>query len=138
VMSTRSTRGMLLMAYCAGLRAICASCGRAVINLEICWEFDDYPPEKSGRVWCCMSLVGSEFSGSVEAGAKRRVSIGRDGNEFVVTLQPEDLVVFRNASAVALRKVCRHLRWEIVSDSSLSQEALSWSPAPIPIIGQTL
>jgi hypothetical protein len=85
-----------------------------------------------------MSLVGSEFSGSVETGAKRRVSIGRDGNEFVVTLQPEDLVVFRNASAAALRKVCRHLRWEIVSDSSLSQEALSWSPAPMPIIGQTL
>jgi hypothetical protein len=78
-----------------------------------------------------VSLVESDFSNSLDAGVRRKVSIGRDGSEFVVTLLLEGVIAFRNADAGALRKVCRHLRWEIVVDSSLSETALSWTvPAP--------
>ena len=36
---------------------------------------------------------------------------------YVIVLQPEDLVLFRNPSATALRKACNFLRWEIVADA---------------------
>ncbi len=48
---------------------------------------------------------------------KRKVAIRRDGEEFVISLQPEDLIVFRHAEAGALRKACLFLRWEVVSDT---------------------
>jgi hypothetical protein len=112
-------------------------CGESQTVLKFAGSSATIGSESANVVGCGMSLVESEFSDSFESRVKRRVSIGRDGNDFIVTLQPEELVVFRNADAAALRKVCRHLRWEIVSDSSLSQEALSWSPAPISIIGPT-
>jgi tRNA threonylcarbamoyladenosine modification (KEOPS) complex Pcc1 subunit len=48
---------------------------------------------------------------------RRRVSIRRDDNDFVIVFQPEDLVAFRNASATSLRKVCHFLRWEVVNDT---------------------
>jgi hypothetical protein len=35
---------------------------------------------------------------------RRKVTIRRDENDFVIVLQPEDFVVFRNADASALRK----------------------------------
>jgi hypothetical protein len=49
---------------------------------------------------------------------RRQVTMRRDGNDFVVAFQPDDIIVFRNQDAVALRKVCRSLRWEIVSDAT--------------------
>ena len=44
------------------------------------------------------------------------MSIRRDDNDFIVAFQPENLTVFRNGDASALRRVCRQLRWEIVAD----------------------
>ncbi len=48
---------------------------------------------------------------------RRQVSIRRDASDFVVAFRPEDVIVFRHADANALRKLCRSLRWEIVSDT---------------------
>ena len=47
---------------------------------------------------------------------KRRVSLRRDGADFIVALQPDNLVVFRHHELHALRKLCKRLRWEIVAD----------------------
>jgi hypothetical protein len=48
---------------------------------------------------------------------KRTVSLRRDDdNEFVVSSWPHDVIIFRNRDAEALRKACRFLRWQIVSD----------------------
>ena len=58
----------------------------------------------------------SPSSDSVGNGPGRRVSIRPDGQDFVVAFQPEDFVIFRSDEPNALRKVCRQLRWEIVSD----------------------
>ncbi len=52
------------------------------------------------------------------ANPKRLVSLRRDEMDFVVTFQPEDVIVFRNPDANALRKICRQLRWQIVSDTA--------------------
>jgi hypothetical protein len=49
---------------------------------------------------------------------KRQVAMRRDGDDFVVAVLPEDQVVFRTTDAHALRKVCRVLRWQIVSDTT--------------------
>jgi hypothetical protein len=37
---------------------------------------------------------------------KRAVAIHRDGDDFVVSLMPSNVVIFRNESADALRKLC--------------------------------
>jgi hypothetical protein len=50
---------------------------------------------------------------------KRAVAIRRDGDDFVVSLMPNDLVIFRNESADALPKLCKGLRWAVVSDTAL-------------------
>ena len=49
--------------------------------------------------------------------ARRKVAIRRDQEDYVIVVQPEDLVLFRNPSATALRKACNFLRWEVVSDT---------------------
>jgi len=51
---------------------------------------------------------------------RRLVSLRRDGKDFVVAFQPEDTIVFRNGDPAALRKICRLLRWKIVSDTALT------------------
>ena len=55
---------------------------------------------------------------------RRLVALRRDEMDFVVAFQPEDVIVFRNPDANALRKVCRHLRWTIVSDTAYTLEDL--------------
>ena len=50
------------------------------------------------------------------ARTKRQVCIRRDNADFVVALQPEDVVVYRHHNARALRKLCGQLRWEVVAD----------------------
>jgi hypothetical protein len=58
---------------------------------------------------------------------RRKVTIRRDENDFVIVLQPEDFVVFRNADASALRKACRFLRWEVASDTAPeADDPASW------------
>jgi hypothetical protein len=54
----------------------------------------------------------------LEALPRRNVSIRSDGKDFVVVYEGQDLVVFRNEDANALRKVCRFLRYTIVSDQA--------------------
>jgi hypothetical protein len=53
---------------------------------------------------------------------KRLVTLRRDGDEFVVTFYPEDIVVFRHSEPQPLRKMCTFLRWRIVSDRSGSDD----------------
>jgi hypothetical protein len=48
---------------------------------------------------------------------RRKVTIRREAEDYVIVMQPEDVVVFRNPNANALRKACNFLRWEVVSDS---------------------
>jgi hypothetical protein len=56
---------------------------------------------------------------------KRSVAIRRDGADFVVSFLPEDFIVFRSEDVAALRKVCRTLRWEIVSDTAVGDPPAS-------------
>jgi hypothetical protein len=49
---------------------------------------------------------------------KRAVAIRRDDDDFVVSLMPNDVIIFRNESAHALRKLCKGLRWAVVSDTA--------------------
>ena len=49
---------------------------------------------------------------------KRAVAIYRDGGDFVVSLMPNDVIMFRDQSADALRKLCKGLRWAVVSDTA--------------------
>jgi hypothetical protein len=51
---------------------------------------------------------------------KRAVAIRRDGNDFVIFLMPNDVIIFRNESADASRKLCRGLRWAVVSDTAIA------------------
>jgi hypothetical protein len=53
---------------------------------------------------------------------KRLVTLRRDGNDFVVTFYPEDVVVFRHVEPISLRKVCTGLRWKIITDSSSADD----------------
>ena len=48
------------------------------------------------------------------------LAIRRDGDDFVVSLMPNDLVIFRNESADALRRLCKGLRWAVVSDTAIA------------------
>jgi len=58
---------------------------------------------------------------------RRQVSISRDGQDFVVAYQPDNLIVFRHVEASALRRMCNLLRWEIVSDTTPDPNDLaSW------------
>jgi hypothetical protein len=58
---------------------------------------------------------------------RRQVSIARDGADFVVAYQPDNIVVFRHSVANELRKLCRKLRWEIVLDTAADpDEPKSW------------
>jgi hypothetical protein len=61
---------------------------------------------------------------------RRQVAMRRDGDDFVIALQPDDVIVFRNGDADDLRKVCRSLRWEIVDASTGSADALARPLAP--------
>jgi len=54
----------------------------------------------------------------------------RDGDDFVIAFQPDDIIVFRNSDADALRKVCRSLRWEIASDTAAAATDVTSSVAP--------
>ena len=66
-----------------------------------------------------MSVISDVTAGRPLRPPRRQVVIRRDGEDFVVALQPEDFIVFRNESARALRKACSFLRWEVVSDVAL-------------------
>ena len=54
----------------------------------------------------------------------------RDGDDFVIAFEPDGFIIFRNKDADALRKLCRSLRWEIVSDTTSSEDELACSLVP--------
>jgi hypothetical protein len=64
-----------------------------------------------------MSVLSEDTLGKTLQPRRRRVSIRRDGRDFVVAFQPEDIIVFRHNEANALRTMCYKLRWEVVSDT---------------------
>jgi hypothetical protein len=53
---------------------------------------------------------------------KRLVTLRRDGDDFVVTFYPEEIVMFRHADPQPLRKMCAFFRWKIISDSSSADD----------------
>ena len=69
-----------------------------------------------------MSVVRDQVGDSPPDNPRRPVSLRRDDEDFVVVV--EDVVMFRNRDAGALRKVCSFLRWKIISDTSLSVDDL--------------
>jgi len=68
-----------------------------------------------------MSVVTDKIGKSLGYGRGRRVSVERDGTEFVVAFQPEGHVIFRHHDLKALRNVCSKLRWEVVEEKSFPQ-----------------
>jgi hypothetical protein len=66
------------------------------------------------------SMLAAEADNYLFQRPKRAVAIRRDGDDFVVSLMPNDLVIFRNESADALRKLCKGLRWAVVSDTAIA------------------
>jgi hypothetical protein len=66
------------------------------------------------------SMLAAEANNFFFQRPKRPVAIRRDGDDFVVSLMPNDLVIFRNESADALRKLCKGLRWAVVSDTAIA------------------
>jgi hypothetical protein len=65
-------------------------------------------------------MPAAETNNYVFQRPKRAVAIRRDGDEFVVSLMPNDLVIFRNESADELRKLCKGLRWAVVCDTAIA------------------
>jgi hypothetical protein len=66
-------------------------------------------------------------TGLINRPLKRKVAIRRDGEDFVISFQPEDIIVFRHSEARALRKACVFLRWEVVIDTVAEANNLaSW------------
>ena len=52
---------------------------------------------------------------------RRNVSVRRDGEDFVVVFEVEDIVAFRSKDANALRKICRWLHYAITYDRALTE-----------------
>jgi hypothetical protein len=73
------------------------------------------------RQGCVMSVVTDKIGKSLGYGRGRKVSVERDGTEFVVAFQPEGHVIFRHHDLKALRNVCSKLRWEVVEEKSFPQ-----------------
>ena len=65
-----------------------------------------------------MSVVTDKIGKSLGYGRGRRVSVERDGTEFVVAFQPEGHVIFRHHDLKALRNVCSKLRWDVIEEKS--------------------
>jgi hypothetical protein len=51
---------------------------------------------------------------------RRNVSLRRDGEDFVVVFEVEDIVAFRSKDANTLTKICRWLRYAITYDHALA------------------
>jgi len=68
-----------------------------------------------------MSVVTDKIGKSLGYGRGRKVSVERDGTDFVVAFQPEGHVIFRHHNLKALRNVCSKLRWEVMEEKSFPQ-----------------
>jgi hypothetical protein len=65
-------------------------------------------------------MLAAETNSYVSQRPKRAVAIRRDGDDFVVSLMPNDVIIFRDQNPDALRKLCKGLRWAIVCDTALA------------------
>jgi predicted nucleic acid-binding OB-fold protein len=65
-----------------------------------------------------MSVVTDKIGKFLGYGRGRKVSVERDGTDFVVAFQPEGHVIFRHHDLKALRNVCSKLRWEVIEEKS--------------------
>jgi hypothetical protein len=63
-----------------------------------------------------MSLVTDKIGSLLQAMPRRKVSIKRDGQDFLTVFEPENIVAFRNEGVKELRKACHWLRYEIIND----------------------
>jgi hypothetical protein len=61
------------------------------------------------------------------------VSISRDGKDFVVAFQPENYVIFRGDDPNALRKLCRQLKWQTITDTASENSGEAQSEAVLPV-----
>jgi hypothetical protein len=61
-------------------------------------------------------MLSAAQSFSLVKNPRRKVSIRRDGADFVVAFQSNNVVVFRHHQAHPLRQLCGKLRWEVVAD----------------------
>jgi predicted nucleic acid-binding OB-fold protein len=68
-----------------------------------------------------MSEITDKIGKSFGYGRGRRVSVERDGTDFVVAFQPEGHVIFRHHDLKALRQVCSKLRWDVIEEKSFPQ-----------------
>ena len=58
---------------------------------------------------------------------RRQVTISRDGEDFVIAFQPQNIIAMRHSEAKELRRMCYSLRWEIVSDTTPEPDDIrSW------------
>ncbi len=55
---------------------------------------------------------------------KRLVTLRHDGDSFVVSFYPENVIVFRHFEPFALRRVCAGLRWKIIDDGTNGSETV--------------
>ena len=67
-----------------------------------------------------MSVTTEDFYEALLNKPRRRVSLRRDDEDFVVVFEPDNVIALRNRDAAALRRMCSFLRWEIISDASRS------------------
>jgi hypothetical protein len=83
-------------------------------------------PEAEGCRWQIMSAVGSKLNPVLQNRARKRVSIRRDDEDFVIAFQPENIIVFSSADMMGLRKLYRQLRWEVESDVIEPGNPMTW------------
>jgi hypothetical protein len=75
-------------------------------------------------------MTALAWAGAVAMDYRRQVTMRRDGDDSVVATYADGLIIFRNKDAAALRKLCRSLRWEIVRDTTASDDGSAWSLVP--------
>jgi len=95
--------------------------------IDIATAADRLLPDVGGVGWQMSVLDAVESFRRTAFLFRRQVSIRRDGADFVVAFEPDNIIVFRHGEANALRKVCNSLRWEIVKDTTPDPNDLaSW------------
>jgi hypothetical protein len=79
-------------------------------------------PEDTGNAGDTGATISSSSS------PRRKVVIRRDGKDFVIAQDGDGFVIFRSADLTALRKACKFLRWEVVSDVAVDPtEPATWT-----------
>jgi hypothetical protein len=110
-------KAVQLASGAGGIRRVCGAGADWIDLAHLCGRVVVADPAANRR-WL-MSVANVKVGKSVQRTPMRRVSIRADGEDFVIVSLAENVVVYRNRDANALRKLCHLLRWEIAIDSSL-------------------